>query len=186
MKKTHQKTVYSGKWTKAIVADWEHNGHRGVWEYVERNDAQQGVVIIPIDAKKKTVLLIRQRRIPIDGYVIEFPAGLVDKGESAEECIMRELYEETGAHGKLLHLTEPLATSPGLTSECVLCAIVAVTTREKNAPDISEEIECLEIEFDSLADFLDNASKSAVIDSKVWFFTQMFTHLFDLRLDDTP
>lgn len=31
--------------------------------------------------------------------MIEVPAGLVDEGESAAECAVRELREETGYHG---------------------------------------------------------------------------------------
>lgn len=180
MRKTHQTSAFSGKWTHTVVADWEHNGHTGVWEYIERNDQQQGVVIIPVNMNKRTVLLIRQKRIPLDGYVIEFPAGLVDPGESPETCIMRELFEETGAKGTLRHLTRPLSTSPGLTSECIVCAVVEYSERKENAPDISEEIECLEIEIDTLAEFLESASKTAVIDTKVWFFAQLFTTLFEL------
>jgi ADP-ribose pyrophosphatase len=33
---------------------------------------------------------------------VEVPAGLVDAGESPEECAIRELYEETGYHGEVV------------------------------------------------------------------------------------
>lgn len=32
---------------------------------------------------------------------MEFPAGLVDAGETLEECAMRELAEETGYSGRI-------------------------------------------------------------------------------------
>lgn len=35
-------------------------------------------------------------RPPLDAYTVEFPAGLIDKGESAETAAARELKEETG------------------------------------------------------------------------------------------
>lgn len=34
--------------------------------------------------------------------VIEIPAGLMDPGESAEQCAIRELKEETGYVGKVI------------------------------------------------------------------------------------
>ena len=41
-------------------------------------------------------LLIRQFRPPVNNYVIEFPAGLNDKGDTLKEAAERELLEETG------------------------------------------------------------------------------------------
>jgi 8-oxo-dGTP pyrophosphatase MutT (NUDIX family) len=46
--------------------------------------------------------LQKQFRPPIDQVVIEVPAGLIDEGESAEECALRELREETGYVGRLV------------------------------------------------------------------------------------
>jgi len=45
------------------------------------------------------VLLEKQFRPPAGKVVIEFPAGLVDPGETVEECAVRELREETGYVG---------------------------------------------------------------------------------------
>ena len=41
----------------------------------------------------------KQYRPPIDKVIIEFPAGLIDAGETAEEAAVRELKEETGYVG---------------------------------------------------------------------------------------
>jgi len=48
------------------------------------------------------ILLQKQYRPPIDKVCIEVPAGLVDEGESAETCAVRELKEETGYVGKVI------------------------------------------------------------------------------------
>jgi 8-oxo-dGTP pyrophosphatase MutT (NUDIX family) len=45
------------------------------------------------------LLLQKQYRPPIDKVVIEVPAGLIDAGETVEECAVRELKEETGYVG---------------------------------------------------------------------------------------
>ena len=52
----------------------------------------------------------------------EFPAGLIDKGESPEKAALRELAEETGygsesspeTQGEVKYVSRPLADSPGL------------------------------------------------------------------------
>jgi ADP-ribose pyrophosphatase len=45
------------------------------------------------------LLLQKQFRPPIGKIVIEIPAGLIDEGETPEECAVRELQEETGFIG---------------------------------------------------------------------------------------
>ena len=45
--------------------------------------------------KKDKVVLVRQYRYPIDGYIYEFPAGLCEKGENYREAAIREVHEET-------------------------------------------------------------------------------------------
>lgn len=41
--------------------------------------------------KSKYIILIKQYRIPMKAYTLEFPAGLMDEGESPEQCALREL-----------------------------------------------------------------------------------------------
>lgn len=51
------------------------------------------------------LLLQKQYRPPIDKVCIEVPAGLVDEGEDAESCALRELKEETGYVGEVIKST---------------------------------------------------------------------------------
>lgn len=45
------------------------------------------------------ILLQKQYRPPLNRVVIETPAGMIDAGETVEQCAERELKEETGYFG---------------------------------------------------------------------------------------
>ena len=42
------------------------------------------------------LLLLREFRMGVNRYIYNLCAGMIEEGESMEECISRELYEETG------------------------------------------------------------------------------------------
>ncbi|MCM1125835.1 MAG: NUDIX hydrolase [Lachnospiraceae bacterium] len=56
-----------------------------------------GIVIYPVWKREPDKLvMIRQYRYPLDAWIYELPAGLVDEGESPREAAIREMKEETG------------------------------------------------------------------------------------------
>ena len=82
-----------------------------------------GVIIYGVYGEKKDKLvLVKQFRYPINDYVYEFPAGLVEPGEDMLEAAIREIYEETGLEFKPRKAHEayskPFFTSTGMTDEC--------------------------------------------------------------------
>lgn len=58
-------------------------------------------ILHPLDGDP-SILLQKQFRPPINAVAIEVPAGLMDEGETPEECALRELREETGYVGKIM------------------------------------------------------------------------------------
>ena len=92
------------------------------------------------------VVLVRQYRYPIGGFIYEFPAGLVEKGESFREAAVRELHEETGLTLHPLDVPPeyeaPRFMTVGLTDES--CAVVygyAEGTVSRRYMEDTEEIE---------------------------------------------
>ncbi len=67
----------------------------------------------------KTVLLIRQYRHAVGGYLLEIPAGKLDPGEDPRDCAARELEEEIGFRASSLEPVVTFFTSPGFTDEVI-------------------------------------------------------------------
>lgn len=60
------------------------------------NSHTDGVVIIVTDESGERIVLNKEYRMAVGGYVYNFPAGLIDEGETPEIAAARELKEETG------------------------------------------------------------------------------------------
>lgn len=111
------------------------NGRKGTYYMASRRkDADKvravthdrksdGVVIYSLYGEKKDkVVLVRQFRFPVNDYVYEFPAGLMEAGEDIYEAAQREIYEETGLTFTPKKVSEscyrPFFTTVGMTDEC--------------------------------------------------------------------
>lgn len=67
----------------------------------------------------RTVILIRQYRHAVGGYIYEIPAGKLHPGEDPRECAQRELEEEIGYQAASLELLTSILTTPGFTDEVI-------------------------------------------------------------------
>nr|WP_238442405.1 NUDIX hydrolase [Desulfofalx alkaliphila] len=89
------------------------NGKIASREVVEHSGA---VAVVPItDAGE--VLLVRQYRHPLKEVILEIPAGKLDAGERPEQCVKRELLEETGMEADDIKLMFSTYSSPGFCDE---------------------------------------------------------------------
>ena len=77
-----------------------------------------GVILYGVYGEEKDkVVLVRQFRYPINDYVYEFPAGLVEAHEDMLEAGIREMYEETGLQFTPIQTARPFFTTIGMTDE---------------------------------------------------------------------
>lgn len=88
---------------------------------VTHENKSDGVILYGVWGEQKDhVVLIRQFRYPLGGYVYEFPAGLVEPGEDMFEAGIREMYEETGLQFTPKEggcYSKPFFTTIGMTDE---------------------------------------------------------------------
>lgn len=100
IKKIEQNVVFENRWLRVYDDTIEHpNGDEGTYSWVERNDGRGGAIAIPRLQDGRILLIMAHRYVP-DRWSWEFPGGGIDEDESAEECALRELREETGLQGK--------------------------------------------------------------------------------------
>lgn len=77
-----------------------------------------GVILYGVYGEQKDkVVLVRQFRYPLNDYVYEFPAGLVEPGEDMLDAGIREMYEETGLQFTPVKTARPFFTTIGMTDE---------------------------------------------------------------------
>ena len=88
-----EKTIFKGRIFDLVSRTIDlPNGLSKPYDLVRHRGA---AVIIPLLSKDK-VVLIKQFRPVLGRYIIELPAGSIDKGEKPSACAKRELIEETG------------------------------------------------------------------------------------------
>ncbi len=108
--------VKDGKYLKNYELTYlNKKGREKVYEIVSRHEIpdvasigkrMSGVSIVAYCGGK--MLLLQEFRMGVNHNVYNLCAGMIEEGESVEECIQRELYEETGLHvKKILQILRP-------------------------------------------------------------------------------
>ncbi len=75
-----------------------------------------GSVIVPVKEDGK-IIMVKQFRYPFQKFMLELPAGKLEKDEDPQNCAERELTEETGYSAKSISKLGAIATTPGFCTE---------------------------------------------------------------------
>ena len=122
-----EQLLYQGSWSNLVEISYEDDKkQKRKWEGLHRKNDAEAVIIIAKMEPSDRYIIIRQFRPPTNSYLLEFPAGLVDSGETREQTAIRELSEETGYIGEIHKISPRLYSSPGLLSEAVSFAHIQV------------------------------------------------------------
>jgi nudix-type nucleoside diphosphatase (YffH/AdpP family) len=159
---------------------FDYRRRDGTWERQAREvyDRGHGAAILPYDAERRTVLLVRQFRLPawVTGHaepLVEACAGLLDADDPVT-CIRREAEEELGY--RLAEVTPIFAPymSPGSVSERLWCFVARYSPLDRisdggGSATEGEDIEVLEL---PLEDAYAAALDGRIIDAKTIMLIQ--------------
>lgn len=137
-----KKKIYEGKVLSLSIYTIPINKRKVAREVVEHRGA---AAILAIDKGK--ILFVKQHRFP-HGYVLEIPAGTLEKGEKPRKCAFRELKEETGYEAKSMTALIKYYPSIGYNTELIHCFVASgLKKSSKLKLDADEIISVVKIDF---------------------------------------
>ncbi len=135
------------------------NGHTTALEVIKHPGAAAVVPFLDPD----TILLVRQYRHAVGGYLLEIPAGKLDAGEAPEHCAARETEEETGYRAGRLEKLGAILTTPGFTDEIIHLYAGYDLVATTSALEADEDLSVLPMPF---ADALSRVDQGKITDAK--------------------
>lgn len=164
------KRIYSGRVVKLRV-DYLRDGEIKIREVVEHPGA---VAVLPVISRNR-VLLINQYRYPIGKWILEVPAGTLKNGESADECALRELEEETGYRARSLKKMLTIYPSPGYSTESIHIYVASELEKSTQKLDEDEELTITEMDVDEA---IEELLKKDEVDGKTFLTLLYYKYLY--------
>jgi len=156
LKILHDEVVFNGKFIRALIRHFRtRHGNMQTWEMVKRKTYGRIVIIAAITPDGE-IILEKNYRVPLKSYVIELPAGLIDKkGESEIDAARRELLEETGYVVDKMEMVVSGPFNAGLLDDEV-AIFLGTNARKVKEPELEEceDIEVLKVPLKKLLDYL--------------------------------
>lgn len=139
--------VFEGQLIKVDREEVElPGGKRASLEIIRHPGA---AAILPFVAADR-VLLIHQFRHAAGGFILEVPAGKLDRGEPPETCALREVEEEVGRKAGRLVPLGPMFTTPGFTDEVIWLYEAHDLAAGRQALDADEVLSVVEYPFEQV------------------------------------
>jgi len=176
-----EKILLSDNWYTLSKVEFDYQNSHGQWisQARESYDRGNGATVLLYNKKKKTVVLIKQFRMPSylngndTGMLIETCAGLLD-GDDPETCVLKEAEEESGFRPKKAKKVFEAYMSPGAVTEIVHFYVAEYTDEDRvsaggGLAEEQEEIEVIEIDFDTAIEMI---STGGIVDAKTIMLLQ--------------
>ena len=149
------------------------NGHEGEYGQIKFPNA---ALAVPITGDNK-VILLRQYRFAVSRYLLEFPAGTLEIGETPINSIKREIQEEAGFKAEKWDKLGALVNAPGYSDEVIHLFLARDLNKLKSEVegDLDEDIKVLILEPDELDHLI--SSGDEILDAKTvtaWFRAKQF------------
>ncbi len=154
------RTVWQGRTVRVLSERVAlPNGHQVELDVVRHPGA---AAVVPVDAGG-AVLMVRQYRHTVGGWLLEVPAGKLSPGEEPATCAHRELEEEAGVRAGTLHELGSILVSPGFCDERIWLFLATDLTAGRQA---LKEDEVLSLERVPLAEAERRALAGELADAK--------------------
>ncbi len=176
-----------------VTLDWQRSDGR--WQEQQRETVDHGdaAAILLYDPRRRTVVLLRQMRVPgfengCDELMIEVPAGLLD-GATPAECARAEAEQEVGYRARDPQPVFDAFMSPGTLTERVHGFVAEYAEGDRIAAGgglehEGEDIEVFELPFDEAMAML---ADGRIRDAKTIMLLQHAAlHLFTPAPTATP
>lgn len=158
MKFLGMEKVRDGKYLKNYELSYENKaGKLKKFEIVSRKELRSvqdlgkrvsGVSIVAF--KDDKMMLLKEFRLSINKEIFNLCAGMLEEGETIEECIARELYEETGLSvRRIIAILPPSYSAVGFSDTKTYIAFVEA---EGSFEDHTSDNEQIQAEFYSRAE----------------------------------
>jgi len=134
--------VYETPWWDFYYDDTiRSNGSPGKYSWAKIHSGNGGTMVVPVTSSGRC-LMIKLFRYPAKRYMWEFPAGMIEDGETPVEAGQRELLEETGVasdDAMLIGSQTPISGFVGDTFYTVLAQIPEIEASDVK-PQFEESI----------------------------------------------
>lgn len=150
--------IYKGRKFSLIVKTSKKNKKEIVEDAIEHSGV---AAILAIENDK--IILEKQKRFP-NGFVLEIPAGTIEKGEKPIVCAFREFKEETGYEAKKMTPLIKFHPSISFSTEIVNCFVASeIKKTSKQKLEEYENITIIKMDFKKV---LKKIIRGEITDSK--------------------
>ncbi|XP_007905823.1 ADP-sugar pyrophosphatase isoform X2 [Callorhinchus milii] len=185
-----EEVLMKGKWVQVLETTYKDpTGKTRVWETVKRTTRKQnaltdGVAVFAV--LKKTLhydclVMIKQFRPALGCYCLEFPAGLMDDGETPECAAVRELLEETGYKGETSGTSPVVCLDPGLSNCSTQFVTVYINGDDSENIKPKQRLEFAEVVLIPMNELLKKIDEmvrkeKVMVDARVYIYAMGLTH----------
>ena len=121
-------------------------------EIVEHADC---IAVVAVDDEGR-IVMVKQFRRPANRMLLEIPAGGVEVGEDPEDCVKRELQEETGYFPGELQKLGGFYAAPGYCTEYLHLFLAKQLTESRLTAEDTDEIEVLRFSVPEILAMIDS------------------------------
>ena len=149
------KPIYKGKIINlSLETVTLPNGAKMDLEIIAHSGAS---AVVPMK-DEQTVVMIRQYRHAVRGFIYEIPAGKLHEGEDPRVCAIREVEEEIGYKVGTLEPLLSFFTTPGFTNEIIHMYLGKDLSPGKQDLGLDEVVEIVEMPISQAIEMIRNGT----------------------------